>query len=68
MPEELPILLFSDRGVFWIVIEAIDDTIALGFPANDLDRLEKLLKDFYDHSDSTLDDSVLAVDGFGEQT
>ena len=59
---------FSERGVLWPVIEAIDDAFALGFPVNDLDRLAELSKGFYDHSGGILDGCVLAVDGFGVPT
>jgi hypothetical protein len=53
---------FSEIGVLWPVIEAIDNAFALGFPVNDLDsRLAKLLKGFYDHSGGILDGCVLAV-------
>ncbi len=40
----------------------------MGFPVNDLDRLEELSKGFYDHSGGILDGCVLAVDGFGVRT
>ncbi len=37
---------FSERGVLWPVIEAINDAFALGFPVNDLDRLAELSNGF----------------------
>jgi hypothetical protein len=56
---------FSERGVLWPVIEALDDAFALGFPVNDLNRLAELSKGFYEHSGGFSDDCVLAVDSFG---
>jgi hypothetical protein len=53
---------FSERGVLWPVIEAINDAFTLGFP-----RLAELSKGFYDHSSGILDGCVLAVDGFGSK-
>jgi hypothetical protein len=56
---------FSERGVLWPVIEALDDAFALGFPVNDLNRLAELSKGFYEHSGGFSDDCVLAFDSFG---
>jgi len=59
---------FSERGVLWPTVEAIDNAFEMGFPVNDLDRLEELSKGFSDHSGGILDGCVLAIDGFGVQT
>jgi hypothetical protein len=38
---------FSERGVLWPTIEALDDAFDLGFPIDDIARLEELSKVFF---------------------
>ena len=56
---------FSECGVVWPTIEAIDDSFEMGFPVNDMDRLEQLAAGFSEHSGGILDGCVLAIDGLG---
>lgn len=59
---------FSDRGILWPTIEAIDDSFNIGFPVNDPDRLEQLAAGFSEHSGGILEGCVLAIDGLGVRT
>jgi hypothetical protein len=51
------------EGVLWPTLEAINAAFTIGFAFDDIECLEKLLKDFYDHSSGILDGCVLALDG-----
>ena len=56
---------YSRRGVLWPTISAIDKAFSMGFPINDIGRLEQLAEGFRAHSGGIMDGCVLAVDGFG---
>jgi hypothetical protein len=55
---------FSERGVLWPTVEAIDNAFEMGFPVNDLDHLGELSKGFCNHSGGILDGCVLALMAF----
>ncbi len=61
------ILFYSDRGVIWPTIEALDEVFQMGLPINDPVRLEQLSKGFYDHSGEIFDGCVIAMDGLAVQ-
>lgn len=61
-------VFFSNRGVLWPTIIAIDKVIKLGFPINDNDALEELAAGFREHSGGVLDNCVLAIDGMAVKT
>ncbi len=54
---------YSDRGVIWPTIEALDAAFDIGLPLEDLYRLEAISKGFYDHSGGIFDGCFLAIDG-----
>ncbi len=54
---------YSDRGVIWPTIEALDEVFQMGLPINDPVCLEQLSRGFYDHSGGILDGCVIAMDG-----
>jgi hypothetical protein len=54
---------YSDRGVIWPSIEALDEVFQMGLPINDPEFSEQLSKGFYDHSGWILDGHVIAMDG-----
>jgi hypothetical protein len=56
---------YSERGVLWPTIEAIDIAYEMGLPLHDIDQLEELSQGFCDHSGGILDGCILAMDGFG---
>ena len=59
---------YSDRGVLWPTIEALDAVFHIGLPLDDLNRLEEISKGFFDHSGGIFDGCVLAIDGFAIHT
>ncbi len=59
---------YSDRGVIWPTIEALDEVFQIGLPINDSVRLEQLSRGFYDHSGGILDGCVIAMDDLAVQT
>ena len=59
---------YSDRGVLWPTIEALDAAFDMGLPLDDINRLEELSKVFFDHSGGIFDGCVLAIDGFAVRT
>jgi hypothetical protein len=59
---------YSERGVLWPTIEAIDFAYHMGLPLDDTDKLEELSKGFYDQSGGILDGCVVAIDGFAVLT
>ena len=56
---------YSRRGVLWPTISAIDKAFSMGFPVNDIGRLEQLAEGFRVHSGGIMDGCVLALDGLG---
>jgi hypothetical protein len=59
---------FSERGILWPTIEALDDAFDLGFPIDDIAHLQELSKGFFEHSGGILDGCVCALDGFAVRT
>jgi hypothetical protein len=59
---------YSDRGVIWPTIEALDLAFDMGLPLDNVERLEELSRGFYDHSGGIFDGCVLAIDGFAVRT
>jgi hypothetical protein len=59
---------FSDRGVLWPTISALDMAYDIGLPIHDTDKLDALSRGFYDHSGGILDGCVLAMDGLAIPT
>jgi hypothetical protein len=59
---------YHPDGVLWPTIEAIDAAFDLGFPFNDMSRLEALSCGFDHHSSGILKGCVLAIDGIGIRT
>jgi hypothetical protein len=59
---------YSERGVLWPTIEAIDMAYEMGLPLHDVEKLEELSQGFSDHSGGILDGCVLAMDGFAVLT
>jgi len=55
---------YSERGVLWPTIKAIDMAYEMGLPLHDIDQLEELSQGFCDHSGGILDGCILAMDGF----
>ncbi|KAJ1443009.1 hypothetical protein B484DRAFT_462450 [Ochromonadaceae sp. CCMP2298] len=56
-------VFYSDRGVLWTTIEAIDAKLGLGFPLDDADEIEKCSRGFADHSGGAMAGAVIAIDG-----
>ena len=54
---------FSDRGVLWPTIEALDTILHMGVPLGDNFALDELSKEFRIHSKGVLDGCILAMDG-----
>ena len=59
---------FSDRGVLWPTIEALDEVLKLGFPLNDISALEEISNGFNRHSNGIMNGCVLAIDGLAVRT
>lgn len=59
---------FSERGVLWPTIAAIDDAFALGFPLSDKYALDQLAAGFEVHSGGVLKGCVMAIDGLAVRT
>jgi hypothetical protein len=55
---------YSDRGIIWPTIEAIDFAYEMGLPLHDNQKLEELSQGFFEHSGGIFDGCVLAIDGF----
>jgi hypothetical protein len=59
---------FSERGVLWPTITALDKVLKIGFPIGDNEALAELAAGFRDHSGGVMDGCVLAVDGMAVKT
>jgi len=59
---------YSDRGVLWPTIEAIDKVFDMGLPLEDVHQLNELALGFKNHSGGILDGCVLAMDGLFVRT
>lgn len=55
---------YSERGIIWPTIEAMDMAFEMGLPLHDNEKLEELSQGFFEHSGGIFDGCVLAVDGF----
>jgi hypothetical protein len=60
--------IYSERGVIWPTIEAIDLAFHMGLPLDGTDKLEELSKGCYNHSRGILDGCVIAIDGLAVLT
>jgi hypothetical protein len=45
---------YSDIGILWPTIEAIDLAYDIGLPIDDTDKLDEMSQGFYDHSGGIL--------------
>jgi len=54
---------YSDIGILWPTIEAIDLAYDIGLPIDDTDKLDEMSQGFYDHSGGIFDGYRLAIDG-----
>jgi len=59
---------YSERGIIWLTIEAIDLAFDMGLPLHDTDKLEELSQGFSEHSGGIFDGYLLAIDGFAVPT
>ena len=59
---------YTENGVLWPTLAAIDVVFSMRFPVNDDAKLEELSRGFYNHSGRILDGCVLPIDGFGVST
>ncbi len=55
--------LYSERGVLWPTIEAIDAVFYIGLPLDDQKQLEEISQGFFDHSERIFDGCTLSIDG-----
>ena len=56
---------FSENGVLWPTLQAIDEVFKMGFPFDDEEKLEELSSGFSHHSGGVLNGCVMAMDGMG---
>jgi hypothetical protein len=54
---------YSERGVLWPTIHALDDLLTLGLPLTDKSVLKELSKGFEEHSGGVMEGCILAIDG-----
>jgi hypothetical protein len=59
---------YSNRGVLWPTIKALDLAYDIGLPIAVTDKLEELNKGFYDHFRGIFDGCVVAINGFAVLT
>lgn len=59
---------YSERGIIWPTIEAIDLAFDMGLPLHDAEKLEELSLGFSEHSGGIFDGCLLAIDGFAVLT
>jgi hypothetical protein len=59
---------YSDQGVLWPTIEAIDAVFHIGFPMDDVEKLQQLSQRFYEQSNGLFDCLVIVMDGIAIQT
>jgi hypothetical protein len=54
---------YSDRGILWPTIEALNSILDISFPLNDDSALAELAKGFREHSGGVFDGLVTVIDG-----
>jgi DDE superfamily endonuclease len=59
---------FKDGGVLWGTIEAINNTLEIGFPLNDPAELERISQGFAEYSYNRMHGCVMAIDGWVMRT
>ncbi len=59
---------YSNRGVLWPTIEAIDEAFLIGLPIDDVEKLEKLSQGFYEQSNGIFDGLVMVIGGLAVRT
>ena len=59
---------YSERGVIWPTIEAIDKVLTMGVPLHDREALEELAEGFRINSNGILDGCIMAMDGLVVRT
>jgi hypothetical protein len=59
---------FSERGVLWPTIDAIDSLLEIGLPINDNAALAELARGFSVHSHGNTNGCILAIDGLAVKT
>jgi hypothetical protein len=57
------IVFYSERGVLWPTIEAIDLVIPIGLPLNKIDELDRISRAFELQSEGVLKGCIMAIDG-----
>jgi hypothetical protein len=59
---------YSERGVLWSTIEAINEAFCIGLPLNDNDKLQQLSHGFHEQSNGISDGFFMVMDGMAVQT
>jgi hypothetical protein len=59
---------YSERGVLWPAIEAIDEVFHIGLPIDDIEKLEKLSQGFHAQSNGLFDGLIMVMDGLAVRT
>ncbi len=59
---------YSERGVLWPMIEAIDEAFYIGLPLDDNDKLQELSQRFHEQSNGIFDGLVMVMDGMAVRT
>jgi hypothetical protein len=59
---------YSERGVLWTTIDALDSILQIGLPINDNAALEELARGFSIHSHGNMNGCILAIDGLAVKT
>jgi len=59
---------FSESGVLWPTIDAIDKAYEIGLPIDDPAAMEEIASGFREHSNEVFDHLVLAIDGLSVRT
>lgn len=59
---------YSERGVLWPTIEALDDLFTLGLPLENAEALDAISRGFAEHSGGVMEGCVMAIDGLAVRT
>jgi hypothetical protein len=59
---------YSERGVLWPTIEAIDEAFYIGLPLDDNDKLQELSRGFHEQSNGIFDGLVMVLDRMAVRT
>lgn len=59
---------FSETGVLWPTLEAIDTAFQIGLPINDEEALDQMASDFAHYSHGHMKGCVMAIDGWVART